>query len=99
MYSYTQNLELLYQTPEELPLKPSTSTFREKMLKKALDEERTALNPCESMQLLKAYQIPTVKTVIVKSPEDAVTSASELGYPVVLKAFSPEITHKTKAGA
>lgn len=36
MYSYTQNLELLYQTPEELPTEFSIPAFLKEVLKKSL---------------------------------------------------------------
>lgn len=97
MYSYTQNLELLYQTPEELPVEVSVPTFLKEILRRALNEGRNVLNILESLQFLEAYKIPTIKTLVAKTPEEAEEIASMLGYPVVMKALSPQITHKTKA--
>jgi len=98
MYSYTKNLELLYQTPEEIHVESSIPTFLKEILKKAFNEGRSVLNQPESMYFLEAYSIPTIKTVVAKSPEEAETLASNLGYPVVMKALSPEMVHKSKAG-
>jgi acetyltransferase len=50
----------------------------------------------ESLQFLEAYKIRTVKTLIARTPEEAGSLASELGYPVVMKALSPQVTHKSK---
>ncbi len=97
MYSYTQNLELLYQTPEELSVEISIPTFLKEILKKAVNEGRDILNLPESLQFLAAYGIPTIETVVAKTPEEAQTIASRLGYPVVMKAVSQHVTHKSDA--
>ena len=51
-----------------------------------------------SKQLLAAYRIPTVETIIAKNEEEAVQAADKIGYPVVLKLHSETITHKTDVG-
>lgn len=97
MYSYTKNLELLYQTPEELSVELSIPTFLKEVLRRAFNEGRKVLNQSESLHFLDAYKIPTTKTLVAKTSEDAEAIASELGYPVVMKAMSPQITHKSRA--
>ncbi|MGB9740190.1 MAG: GNAT family N-acetyltransferase [Candidatus Bathyarchaeales archaeon] len=97
MYSYTQNLELLYQTPEELPMEFSIPAFLKEVLKKAFEEGRHVLNIYESLRFLDAYKIPVIKTLFAKSQEEAESFASQIGYPVVMKAVSPQITHKSRA--
>jgi acetyltransferase len=54
--------------------------------------ERTA------KQLLGLYGIPTTTEILTTSADEAVSAAAEIGYPVVLKIESPDITHKTEAG-
>jgi acetyltransferase len=98
MYNYTQNLELLYQTPKELPVEQPQSTFLKGILRRAFCEGRKVLNLPDSMRFLEAYKIPTVKTLVARTPEEAIALSSELGYPVVLKALSPQISHKSKIG-
>ncbi len=98
MYEYNRNLELLYQTPRELPEKLCSSTSLKGILRKAFCEGRKVLNLFESMQFLEAYKIPTVKTLMAENAEKASTVSSEIGYPVVLKALSPRISHKAKVG-
>jgi len=97
MYSYTKNLELLYETLEELSVELSIPTFLKEILRKASSERREVLNLPESLSFLEAYKIPTIKTLVAKTPKEAATAASKLGYPVVLKILSPQITHKSKA--
>jgi acetyltransferase len=39
-----------------------------------------------------------VRTQVARTADEAVVLASQIGYPVVLKILSPQITHKTDAG-
>ena len=96
MHIYAKNLELLYETPEEFSVGLSIPTFLKEVFRRTSKEGRKVLNPLECLHFLEAYKIPTVKTLIAKTPKEAVTAASKLGYPVVLKTLSPQITHKSK---
>jgi acetyltransferase len=98
MYDYSRNLELLYQTPEELPFQKPNLTSLKGTLRRAFCEGRQILTLPESISFLEAYKIPAVKTLVAQTPEEAVALSSELGYPVVLKALSPQISHKSKIG-
>ncbi len=99
MYSYTQNLELLYQTPEEFSLNLSTPGSLKAILQKVYSEGRLVLTLLESLPFLEAYGIPTAKTVVAQTAAEAELQASRLGYPIVMKAISPQITHKSRAEA
>lgn len=96
MYSYTQNLELLYQTPEELVIESTDSKTLKTHLKRAICEGRNTLNLSESLQFLKIYNIPTVETEVAFSLENAKIISKRMGYPIVMKLLSPQITHKFK---
>ena len=52
----------------------------------------------EAQQVLKAYGLPTPKTVLARSSDEAVAAAEDIGYPVVLKIASPDISHKSDVG-
>ena len=99
MYQYKRNLELLYETPEELPVdsvppkRPLTV-----IMKNAAQENREILTEIESKQLIEYYGIPSVKTLEAATVQDAISAASHVGYPVALKILSPQITHKSDAG-
>ncbi|MFX1318021.1 MAG: acetate--CoA ligase alpha subunit [Promethearchaeota archaeon] len=99
MYQYKRNLELLYETPEELPIE-SAPPKRPVMvlLRNAAKEKREILTEVEAKKLLEFYNIPVVKTRIAKSVDEAAAAAATIGYPVVLKIYSPDITHKSDAG-
>jgi acetyltransferase len=99
MYQYKRNLELLYETPEELPI-ASAPPKRPIMniLRQAASENREILTEDEAKRLLDFYNFPVVKTQVAKSADEAVNLARQIGYPVVLKILSPQITHKTDVG-
>jgi len=52
----------------------------------------------ETKNLLLQYKIPICQTEIVKSEKEAATRAKKIGYPVVLKIFSPKILHRSAIG-
>ncbi|AKB48409.1 Acetyl-CoA synthetase (ADP-forming) alpha and beta chains, putative [Methanosarcina sp. Kolksee] len=47
---------------------------------------------------MKAYGIPLIKTRFAKTAEEAVIAAEEIGYPLVMKVVSPQISHKSDIG-
>jgi acetate---CoA ligase (ADP-forming) len=59
----------------------------------------TAFDEIESKALLQAYGIAKPAEIAAHSPDDAVKAARQIGYPVVLKAVSAQLPHKTEAGA
>lgn len=52
----------------------------------------------ESLELLDFYGIRSPESKTVTTPEDAATTASKIGFPVVMKIVSPDAVHKTEAG-
>ncbi|MEA2938286.1 MAG: hypothetical protein QOC56_1790 [Alphaproteobacteria bacterium] len=58
----------------------------------------TALNEIESKTLLRAYGIPAAPEFLVKTAAAAEEAARRIGFPVVLKAVSAAIPHKSDAG-
>lgn len=99
MVRYRNNQELLMETPPSIPTEftPATATVR-LMIQQALTEERSMLSEPEAKAVLAAYGIPIVETRIVRTVEDALRIAEEIGYPVALKIVSPDITHKSDVG-
>ncbi len=60
---------------------------------------RDALGILEAKDLLEAYGIPFTPCRRVVSPAEAIAFGLEAGYPIVLKADSPGIVHKTEQKA
>jgi acetyltransferase len=99
MYNYQRNLELLYETPEELPV-DSSPPKRPIMaiLRNVALEDREVLTDEEAIKILKYYNFPVVKTSVATNVDEAVLVAQEIGYPVALKILSPQIVQKRAAG-
>jgi acyl-CoA synthetase (NDP forming) len=56
------------------------------------------LAPDAARDLLAAAGIPVLETVLCDGPDQAVSAADRLGYPVVAKVAHPALTHKTDVG-
>jgi acetyltransferase len=96
---YERNLEVLYETPREFPVEFSRQ--REELAQphhERLSECNGDLGEDRSKQLLEDYGIAVARAHPAASAEDAVAIAKQLGYPVVLKLDSPDITHKSDVG-
>jgi len=57
-----------------------------------------ALDEHQSKQLLRQYGIPVVEDHLVADADQAIKTAEQLGYPVVLKGIGAALMHKTEAG-
>jgi acetyl coenzyme A synthetase (ADP forming)-like protein len=68
------------------------------IIRQARAEGRTHLEQSEAMALCAAAGIPTVPSRVVQSPDEAAAVAASLGFPVAMKAVSPEIIHKSDVG-
>jgi succinyl-CoA synthetase beta subunit len=68
------------------------------LIQSALDRGQPALSEYESKKLLSLYDIPVTRETLSRSADEAVSAAADLGFPVVLKACSPELMHKSERG-
>lgn len=66
-----------------------------------LEDAKTAqaLDEIASRDVLAAYGIPCVEASLTHDAAGAVAAADAMGYPVVAKAVSAALAHKTEAGA
>ncbi len=95
-------LERLAAEPTRVVATPAQSAAGEKVraLVRALARSGvTALNEMQSKKLLRAYGIAAPAEIAAQTAEEAVKAADEIGYPVVLKAVSAKLPHKSDAGA
>ncbi len=98
--SYKANQQLLLQTPGRLPIEheePNVEAAR-LIIESALSEKRSVLTEPESIALLKAFNIPTVRNGIARSAEEALILATSMGFPVAMKIYSEDISHKSDVG-
>jgi acetyltransferase len=99
LVEYHRRREILLETPREIPIQFPLDRSR---LRQQFDEiakrNGSLLSEDDSKQLLGTYGITVATPVPADTAADAVAVAAEIGYPVVLKIHSPEITHKTDVG-
>jgi acetyltransferase len=98
IYRYSLNIEMLEQIPARLPRRLEFDRQEAKALVQArLETENKLLTEMESKELLSVYGIPVNKVVAAASSQEAVEMAKAIGFPVVLKINSRDITHKSDA--
>ena len=99
LVSYARNLEVLHETPLDIPLDFQLDRKRLRgVFDTILTEGTDILSENVSKAFLEAYEIPITKPQLARSAQEAVVLAKQIGYPVVMKIHSPDITHKTDVG-
>lgn len=101
LYDYTRNVKQLQEIPSRLLGEAETDEDQARHLVqealKGKKEKNGFLSEVESKQLLACYGIPVNPTRAAGSVEEAQRVADEMGYPLVMKILSPDISHKTEA--
>ena len=69
------------------------------IIQNAKSENRTLLTTFESLELFRHCGLDVCKNLLATTQTDALTYAGLIGYPVVLKASSKVMTHKSDVGA
>lgn len=98
-FEYNENQKNLIELPPSIPedFKPDKERVRT-IIKSVLSEKRNILTEPEAKEVVDAYQIPIVKTLIACDVDEAVKQAKSIGFPVALKILSKDISHKSDVG-
>lgn len=87
------------ETPPSISdLVTGDSTRARAIINAVLDDGRTVLTEPEAKDFLSTFGIPTVETVTTADLQETALAAEHLGFPVVLKILSRDITHKSDVG-
>lgn len=99
LVAYARNMQILYETPKDVHVDfvVDRKSLQEEFFKEKKDRNKL-LSEEASKSLLESYGIPTTQPFQAATPEHAIQRAEQIGYPVVLKINSPDITHKTEVG-
>ena len=99
LVSYARNLEILHETPRDMPVEFSLDRQRLRgVFDTILTEGGDILSENVSKAFLESYEIPVTKPHLARTADEAVGVAKREGFPVVMKIHSPQITHKTDVG-
>ena len=97
--SFYRNQRALLETPGPLEQqKLPDIAAANKVMETALSQDRSVLSEIESKAVLAAFHIPVATVMTARSADEAVLHAGKIGYPVVLKIDSPDISHKSDVG-
>jgi acyl-CoA synthetase (NDP forming) len=69
-----------------------------KIIEDALSQGRFQLSEYESKLVLASYGLPVTAEKLANTPEELLKAAAKIGYPLVIKACSADIAHKTEKG-
>lgn len=97
--AYKANQKLLLQVPD--PLSPQAApdlVEARRIIAKALEAGHNVLDVAESKALLDCFRIPILKSLPAREAKEAVRVAEEVGFPVAMKVYSADITHKSDVG-
>lgn len=96
---YRKNQALLSEIP-----KPSGHRSNENLkdvrdvILRTARSDKVTLNEIDAKTVLSAYGIPVVETKVAKTVHDALVLAENIGFPVVAKILSLDISHKSDVG-
>lgn len=94
--AYQRAQDLLMEVPPELVAATRPDLDRALgLFDQALAAGRTLFTEPEAKELLTAFGIPTTRTIEAPTLEAAQAAARTIGFPVVLKILSPDISHKS----
>ena len=98
--TYNRNQRLLLQTPARLTGDQGTAdrAGARLIIEGVLNERRKVLTEPESMAILNAFKIPAAENGVANTANQALVIAETIGYPVVMKVLSNDISHKSDAG-
>jgi acetyltransferase len=99
LWRHVHNRQPLCETPSAAP--PAVHAASREKARAILAEAAgisLTLSEAQSKALLTAYGISTPMPRLAHDADEAVALCDEIGYPVVMKLQSPDVTHKTEVG-
>jgi acetyl coenzyme A synthetase (ADP forming)-like protein len=70
----------------------------ERIIERHLRRKEREIGEMESKEVLEAYGFATPKGAVASTSDQAAGIAEQLGFPVVMKIWSPDIIHKSDVG-
>jgi acetyltransferase len=95
---YRRGQRALQRTPPSIPEARADTHLVRAIVHGALANKREVLTEPEAQRVLAAYGIPVVPTEVVLDAAEAAAAAVRIGFPVVVKILSRQITHKSDVG-
>lgn len=96
---YAVSQQLLMETP--LPFAntpPGDLSSTKSIIQNAIQQNRAVLTTAESKTILSAFGVPVSQVFEAHDAEEARIFAESIGFPLVMKISSPDISHKQDVG-
>jgi len=88
MFRYKKSLEMLYETPAELPMgQAPPNEYLRTFIRNAIKEGRLDLTPEESMNLLTNYGIPATEISVITTCNKVPDAVEKIGFPVIISSM------------
>jgi len=97
MVEYDRNMEALLEIPPKLTRDIAVDSKKAGQLLTHATADQF-MTESDARNVLAAYGLPVIGTETARTEEDASRLGRDMGYPLVMKLLSPDITHKTEAG-
>jgi acetyltransferase len=99
-FAQTYRFKGTLSAPKLIPVvfKDVDKSKAHKLLNEAASAGRKYLPEAEAVNVLRAYNLPTLPGEVVQSEKEAVETAENIGFPVVMKIMSEDIVHKYDTG-
>jgi acetyltransferase len=97
MVEYARNLETLLEIPPKITRHMVFDQEKARQLLSAAPAQRF-MPETDAKEMLTAYGLPVIRTEIAETEAQASSIGRDMGYPLVMKVHSADITHKTDAG-
>ena len=99
LVTYKRNQTTLMEVPDSQPEAVQADPVRaQAIIDEALGAGQRWLTEYQAKQVLEAYGVPIVETVVARDVSSAVKEAERMGRPVAIKILSNDITHKSDVG-
>jgi acetyltransferase len=99
LWAHHHNQQLMLQVAEPLKYVANHDVAGARsIIESALERQRTLLSGPESKAVLRAFGMASTLSIKVRTANEALVAAETLGFPVVLKIDSPDISHKSSVG-
>ncbi len=95
LVEYKKNQKQLRETPESIGQIDHDLAVTKAFIQKAISNQTHMLTTHECRDFFQHYGIDVMPTWLAKDPIEAVTIASQVGYPLALKLHAKDIVHKS----
>jgi len=97
MVDYARNMEALLEIPPKLTRDITVDPEKARQLLARASADQF-MAESDARNVLAAYGLPVIRTETARTEDDASRLGRDMGYPLVMKLLSPDISHKTEAG-